>query len=166
MPESLDTRAHLQSQLDEAAPRWSEQQFKSFAVLCYRTIESFLTDEATSAVDWIISDLQAQQPERSFEAVLLSLQWNVMDLDAARANENRFSFEVLKLLEGTPLEAAKAAVTAVSSAADLQALYAQSQPGHSEAIAEFNKRMALSQIVGLFQKIETDPSYKKLLLDS
>lgn len=149
-----DLRAELLSRLDAAQDQWSTQQFKTFAVMCYRTIDPFLSDEAAAAVSWVVSHLKTTTPDHSLESVVKALQWNVMDPDAGRTNENRFSVEVLKLLEDTPLAAAKAAVVAVSKAADLQALYARDLAGYSEPIAEFNKRMALSQIVGLLEKIE------------
>ncbi|MEM6868306.1 MAG: hypothetical protein AAF528_07990 [Cyanobacteria bacterium P01_C01_bin.121] len=168
MREPTDARAELYARLEGAKGQWSDQQFKTFAVMCYRTIEPFLSDEAEAAVSWVGSDLLGQEAEASFERVLEALRWNTIDPDAGRADENRFSFEVLKLLEDTPLEAAKAAVAAVSVAADLQVLYARaqvedSQTQQNEAISEFHKRLALSQIIGLLEKINAGISYENLL---
>jgi len=155
---STQLHQHLLDSLASSKDRLSPSQLRTFCVMCYRMIELFLSDEAIAAIDWVASDLNAQAFEIPFTAILHNLQLDAIDPDAARADENRFSFEVLKLLEASPLEAAKAAVGAVAEAARLQALYKGAQGKHGEAITEFDQRLVRTQVNGLLKRVETNLS--------
>ncbi|MEM9945638.1 MAG: hypothetical protein AAF810_06195 [Cyanobacteria bacterium P01_D01_bin.36] len=145
--------------LEALQPTLSEQQLKAFSVMCYRMIEPSLSEAAKAAVDWVANDITSElsgQPiETSLESVSQALQWDVIDPDAGRAGENRFSFEVQKLLEASPLEAARAAIVAVESAAELQAAHKQALLAHGETLTDFDQHLICSQVNGLLKRIST-----------